>query len=232
MAQQEYSQELHDLMLQVVQLNAGLINQEKLMEEIDKLKIYNGKHKIINQPWIKALDYLNDHNTKIKILQDLCNFEHTIKIIIESKSSRYPDKMLTSLLEVKSTDTVASVKTKIHREIYHQNPPSEQRLYLKQEPLDDEKTMTDYKNGTVLRLELETFHIVFFKLSGKRFSLEVRPSDTIEHVKVKVCLVEDIPVDAQRLTYEGKQLEDTLTVSDYNIKPGSKILIVLRLRGS
>lgn len=235
MAQQEYSQELHDLMLHCVQLNAGLINQKKLMEEVEKLKLYNGKHKIINQPWIKALDYLDDYKTKIRILQDLCNFQHTVKIIIESKSSKYPDKMLTSILEVKSTDTVESVKIKIQHEIYHQNPPSEQHLYLKQKLLDDDKTMTDYKiqNGTVLRLEVATFHIICVFTDGRKLHVEVTPSNTVENLKHKISkLPLCMPPDQQRLIHDGKQLEDGRTLADYNITSGTVIYLVERLRGS
>lgn len=38
MANQDYSQELHNLMLNVVQYNLGAINLKQLMTEIDKLK--------------------------------------------------------------------------------------------------------------------------------------------------------------------------------------------------
>ena len=41
---------------------------------------------------------------------------------------------------------------------------------------------------------------------------------TIEDVKVHIQFNEGFPYLAQRLIYAGKQLENELTLSDYNIK--------------
>ncbi len=73
---------------------------------------------------------------------------------------------------------------------------------------------------------------IFIKtLQGKTMTLDVSDTDTIASVKQKIFEKENIPQDQQRLVFNGKQLEDNMTINDYNIQADANIHLVLRLRG-
>jgi len=60
---------------------------------------------------------------------------------------------------------------------------------------------------------------VFIKdLAGRTITLDVPPSLSIANFKTLVSVRENIPSEALRLVFAGKQLEDHLLLRDYNVQ--------------
>ncbi|MCH82606.1 ubiquitin [Trifolium medium] len=68
-------------------------------------------------------------------------------------------------------------------------------------------------------------------LTGKMIPVRVKSLDTIVNVKKKFLDKEGYAVPDQVLIFAGKQLEDNLTLANYNIQDKSTIDFMLRLTG-
>ena len=91
------------------------------------------------------------------------------------------------------------------------------------------------QNGDLIELidrkSLKEFILNIKRLTNNIIPIYVAPCDSIGNVKYFIQLKEGIPIDQQRLVYNGIQLEDNRTIEDYNIKEESTIHLILRLRG-
>lgn len=86
---------------------------------------------------------------------------------------------------------------------------------------------------SMLCMNASAMQIFVKTLTGKTITLEVEPVDYISTVKTKIQEREGIPPDQQRLTYQGKLLEnDNETLADHNVQKDSTLILTLRLPGT
>ena len=75
-----------------------------------------------------------------------------------------------------------------------------------------------------------TINLTIVTPTGKRLNFDFEAQEaTIDAVKEAVLSREGIPLETQRLIYKGKQLEDGLTIGDYNIDNGMELHLILRM---
>ena len=105
-----------------------------------------------------------------------------------------------------------------------------QRLIFSDKLLEDDKALKDY--GITF---YDTIHLVrggmqIFVITANReraFSLNYDRSDTVKSVKSKLENKVGIPLDRQRLTFAGNDLEDEKLLSEYSITRESVLVLHL-----
>jgi hypothetical protein len=64
-------------------------------------------------------------------------------------------------------------------------------------------------------------------IKGKTLSLAVKPSWTINQIKIKVREMEKIPESRYSLFFQGKYLDEKKSLSDFNIKKNQTIKSII-----
>lgn len=74
--------------------------------------------------------------------------------------------------------------------------------------------------------------VVIWRLTGTSFTVQVTPSqDTTWDLKLRIQEKEGLPPDQQRLIFDGLRLPDDHHLSEFDVRDGSELYLVLLLRG-
>lgn len=69
-------------------------------------------------------------------------------------------------------------------------------------------------------------------LTGKNIVVDFDPNMTVRELKEYINSSSNIPIDQQRLIFQGKQMDnDNYTIGDYNVVKDASVHLVLKLRG-
>ncbi|MHA1409103.1 MAG: ubiquitin family protein [Candidatus Odinarchaeia archaeon] len=68
-------------------------------------------------------------------------------------------------------------------------------------------------------------------IGGSKTDLDVDSTTTIREIKEKISNMKRIPVDTFVFAFQGKELEDTLTIKEAGIDDQDKLYLIVRTEG-
>ena len=151
--------------------------------------------------------------------------ESTLHLVLRLRGGmqifvKVPPIKKTITLNVEPNHSIKTVKLLIQDK--EGIPPDQQCLIFAGIELEDSGTLNDYRISHESTLDLILKIDVYLKTStGKMVTLELKSTDRIADVKDKIHVKEGILPDRQRLMFDGKKLEDTYSVGEWNIQYNS-----------
>jgi hypothetical protein len=124
-------------------------------------------------------------------------------------------------LVVKRTDTVNAVKRKASKKIKKEKTGSSRNycLLVGGQELANDETLEKYDVQHDDLLTLEEFKLSVMHWSGNIIDLDVvRRNATVSALKKQIHEIEGIPMDDQRLSLDGRRLEDRNTLEEEKLK--------------
>ena len=159
---------------------------------------------------------------KNKILNDVVNIQYPNSDTKEITTD-LSNTGIELLEEIGGIENVMTPYFRVKYDLYYNN---------EEIPLEDVLVNAGIKSGDTIVLEKRSTYQIFQKtLTGKTYTLDVNPSDSIKLYKIFCYYKIGIPIDQQRIIFAGRQLEDNHTFAYYNIQRESTLHFVLRLRG-
>ena len=173
-----------------------------------------------------GIELENERTISAYNIRNKSSINLVVKIKVYFVNALTPQERIT--LELKPKDTIGSVKDKIHAKTKISS--YQQVLKFNGKELDDGHTLKYYNIKSNSQLLLyEAVEISVEMLNGTGVRLKLFKSNTIENVKVRLNLGEDIPWDMQRLSFRGKLLRHSDTLSDLNIQNNSILRYVVMI---
>jgi hypothetical protein len=135
----------------------------------------------------------------------------------------------TNLLNLENRQYLRIRDTSVHKSIV-----KDMLVEYSIEIIELKKAIENIVNTDVLpqlRQRPNDFPIEVVPQSNSRIPLRLLPTDRIDDIKKAITHSRGIPFGQIKLIYQGAQLEDGRTISEYNIVANSQIFLTLRLGG-